>query len=59
MFFLLQNLRTRGRNRFFPEAGSEIGEKGEVGALAQIIYTYLSKYKYDKIKYKKFKSKKY
>jgi hypothetical protein len=41
IFFLQQNRRTRGWNRFCPEAGG--GEK-------QIMYTHASKHKNDKIK---------
>jgi hypothetical protein len=45
MFSLQQSWRTRGRNRFCPEAGS----RREV---AQIIYTHERKCKSDKIKKK-------
>jgi hypothetical protein len=46
LFFLLQNWRTREWNGFCPEAGVGCG-KGEV---AQIMYTYVSKCKNDKVK---------
>jgi hypothetical protein len=45
MFFLQQNWRTKGQNRFCPEVGW--------GKVVQIIYTHVSKYKNDKIKFKK------
>jgi hypothetical protein len=44
MFSLQQNWRTRGRNRFFPEAGV-----GGVREVAQIMYAHVSKCKNDKI----------
>jgi hypothetical protein len=44
MFFLLQNQRTRGQNRFCLEAGAG-------GEVAQIMYEHVSKCKNDKIKY--------
>jgi hypothetical protein len=54
MFFLQQNQRTRGWNRFCPEAGRGRGK--ELGRprqeVAQIMYTHVSKCKNDKIKKK-------
>jgi hypothetical protein len=44
MFFLQQNQRTRGQNRFCPEAGS--GRGGGPN-------TCVSKYENDKVKFKK------
>jgi hypothetical protein len=46
-FFLQQNQRTRGQNRFCPEVG---------GGVAQIMYTHVNKCKNDKIKFKKVKT---
>jgi hypothetical protein len=53
MFFLQQSWRTRGRNRSAERWG--FGGKGRGGLLgvAQIIYTYVSKCKNDKIKFLK------
>jgi hypothetical protein len=45
MYFLQQNQRTRGCNRFCPEAGW--------GQVSQIMYTYVSKCENNKIKLKK------
>jgi hypothetical protein len=46
MFFLQQNQRTRGQNRFCPGLGGE-------GKGVQIMYTHVSECKNDKIKIKK------
>jgi hypothetical protein len=46
MFSLQQNQRTRGQNRFCPHLRGE----------GQTMYTYVSKCKNDKIKFKKYKN---
>jgi hypothetical protein len=48
MSSLQQNQRTRGQNRFCPEAG--MGSMG--GVVAQTMYTHVSKCKNDKINFK-------
>jgi hypothetical protein len=48
MFYLQQNQRKRG-NSFCPEAGG----RGVWGKVAQVMYTYISKSKNNKIKFKK------
>jgi hypothetical protein len=52
MFSLQQKKiwRTRGQNRFCPEAGG--GSEGGVGEVSQIMYTHVSKCKNVKIKKK-------
>jgi hypothetical protein len=45
MFFLQQNQRTRGQNRFFCEVGSDVG-----GRDGPTMYTDVSKYKNGNIK---------
>jgi hypothetical protein len=52
MFFSQQNWRTRGQNRFCPEAG---GGKQEDREVAQIMYIHVNKCKNDKIKKRKKK----
>jgi hypothetical protein len=47
MFFHQQNQRSRGQNKFCPQAG------GGGGKVSQIMYTHVSKCKDDKIKFKK------
>jgi hypothetical protein len=53
MFSLQQNQRTRGQNRFCPEAGvgwgGGAGEKEGEREVAQTMYTHVSKCKNDKI----------
>jgi hypothetical protein len=52
MFFLQQNWRTREWNRFFLEANKQT--RGQFrGKMAQILHTYVSKCKNDKVKFEK------
>jgi hypothetical protein len=52
IFSLQQNQRTRGQNRFLPEAGDRMGGGRRKGEVTQIIYTHVNKCKTDKIKEK-------
>jgi hypothetical protein len=57
MFSLQQNQRSRGQNRFCPEAGKEAGEDRNREELAQTMYIHVSICKTYKIKERKGEKK--